>query len=121
MNMQTAMLREMFAQKYGDSTLEITKLIMAANKAETKAGKKSLFGKDLGKEAQQQFVDCLFDTAEKLRARGQISWSTNTPSMFRAMDKVMLQAKLAFPNWPDAYRLWSAFYSTSMQAMGEAP
>jgi hypothetical protein len=96
---------------YGDATKQLTDLIMAAEKAFDNFGKRSLFGRDKGKEAEDKFTAAMMYAIFALERVGKIKNAKDADESFTALDNAMSQVRKAFPNWPRAYRYWDTFYA----------
>ena len=96
---------------YGESTKQLLDLVMAAEKAFNDYGKKSIFGKDKGEEAQQKFTAALIHAILALERIGKIRDARNAEESFTALQNAMTLIKDAYPNWPRAYRYWDNFYA----------
>lgn len=96
---------------YRDATKELLDLVMAAEKAFDDFGKKSIFGKDKGKEAEQKFTAALALAILALERVGKIRDSKNAEESFAALQNAMTLVKEAYPNWPRAYKYWDSFYA----------
>ena len=84
---------------------------MAAEKAFDDYGKKSIFGKDKGKEAEQKFTAALVLAILALEHIGKIRDSKNAEESFTALQNAMAIVRDAYPNWPRAYKYWDNFYA----------
>ena len=88
---------------------------MAAREAAEKAfddyGKKSIFGRDKGKEAEHKFTAAFVHAVLALERIGKIRDSENAEESFTALQNAMSLVKEAYPNWPRAYKYWDNFYS----------
>lgn len=96
---------------YGDSIKQLLDLVMAAEKAFDDYGKKSIFGRDKGKEAEQKFTAALIHAILALERIGKIRNSKNAGESFTALQNAMTLIKDAYPNWPRAYKYWDNFYA----------
>ncbi len=96
---------------YGSATKELTDLVMAAEQAFDNFGKRSLFGKDKGKEAQGKFESAVVDAVLALERVGIIKNAKDAEQSFAALSTAMSLVRKAFPNWPRAYRYWDTFCS----------
>jgi len=96
---------------YGDSTKQLLDLVMAAEKAFDDFGKKSIFGRDKGKEAKGKFTAALVHAIMALERVGKIKDSKNAEESFTALQNAMSLVKQAYPSWPRAYRYWDDFYA----------
>ena len=96
---------------YGDTTKQLLDLVMAAEKAYDDYGKKSIFGKDKGKVAEQKFTAALIHAIRALERIGKIRDSKNAEESFTALQNAMTLIKDAYPNWPRAYKYWHSFYA----------
>ena len=89
--------------RYGSATKELTDLIMAAEEAYNCYGKRSIFGKDKGKEADEQLAKSVLRAISKLTEIGLVS-STEIGAQVDALKSAMRQTQAAYPNGPKAYR-----------------
>ncbi|MBE7368021.1 hypothetical protein [Ramlibacter pallidus] len=89
--------------KYGIATKELTDLVMAAEKAYRCQGKKSIFGRDKGEEANDLLSRAMLRAISRLSAIGEIS-SNDLMAQVDALRLAMRHTAAAYPNWPDAYR-----------------
>lgn len=96
---------------YGDATKQLLDLVMAAEKAFDDYGKRSLFGRDKGKEAEQKFTVAFVQAIFALERIGKIRNSKNAEESFTALQNAMTLIKDAYPNWPRAYKYWDNFYA----------
>ncbi len=96
---------------YGDATKQLLDLVMAAEKAFDDFGKRSIFGKDKGKEAEQKFTAALVHAILALDRIGKIHDSKNAEESFTALQSAMTLIRDAYPNWPRAYKYWDNFYA----------
>ena len=100
-----------FNALYQGATKEILNLVMACEKAFDAYGKRSLFGRDKGKEAEEKFTRALVVAILALERIGKIADSKNAEASFTAHHRALAVAQSAYPNWPRAYRYWSDFYA----------
>lgn len=96
---------------YGDTTKQLLDLVMAAEKAFDDYGKRSIFGKDKGKEAEQKFTAALIHAILALERIGKISDSKNAEESFTALQNAITLIRETYPNWPRAYKYWDNFYA----------
>ena len=96
---------------YQDATKQLLDLVLAAEKAFDDYGKKSIFGKDKGKEAEQKFTAALALAVIALERIGKIRDSKNAEESFTSLQNAMTLVKDAYPNWPRAYKYWDNFYA----------
>ena len=96
---------------YGDATKQLTDLIMAAEKAFDDFGRRSLFGRDKGKEAEDKFTAAMMHAIFALERVGRIKNSKDAEESFTALNNAMSLMRKAFPNWPRAYQYWDTFYA----------
>ena len=89
--------------RYGSGTKELTDLVMAAEKAHDCHGKRSIFGRDKGKEADEFLGRAMIRAVSKLSGIGIIS-SDDLKAQIDALKLAMRQTEAAYPNWPNAYR-----------------
>lgn len=89
--------------KYGSATKELTDLVMAAEKAHDHHGKKSIFGKDKGKEADELLSRAVLRAVTKLTDIGVLT-SHDLTAQVDGLRLAMRQTEAAYPNWPNAYR-----------------
>lgn len=95
---------------YGNATKQLLDLVMAAEKAFDDFGKKSIFGRDKGKEAERKFTAALMLAILALERVGKIRDSKNAEESFTALQSAMTVVRQAYPGWPRAYRYWDDFY-----------
>lgn len=91
------------AAKYGSATKELTDLVMAAERAYDYQGKRSIFGKDKGKEADELLGRAVIRAVSRLGDVGVIS-SNDLKAQIDALRLAIRQTEAAYPNWPNAYR-----------------
>ena len=96
---------------YGDAAKQLLDLVMAAENAFDNYGKKSIFGKDKGREAEQKFTAALMLAIRALEHIGKIRDSKNAEESFVALQNAMTLVREAYPNWPRAYKYWDNFYA----------
>lgn len=96
---------------YGDSTKQLLDLVMAAEKAFDDYGKKTIFGKDKGQEAERKFMAALIQAILALERVGKIRDSKDAVQSFTALQNAMIVVREAYPSWPRAYKYWDTFYS----------
>lgn len=96
---------------YGETTKQLLDLVMAAEKAFDNYGKKSIFGKDKGEEAEQKFTAALILAILALERIGKIRDSKNAEEFFTALQSAMTLVRKSYPNWPRAYKYWDSFIS----------
>ena len=101
---------------YGDSTKQLLDLVMAAEKAFDDYGKKSLFGKDKGEEAERQFTAAHVRAILALERIEKIRDSKDAEQSFTALQNAMTLIREAYPNWPRAYRYWEEFYKKTYES-----
>ena len=89
--------------RYGIATKELTDLVMAAEKAHYCHGKRSIFGRDKGKEADELLSRSVIRAVSKLADIGMIP-SNGLHEQVDALRLAMRQTQAAYPNWPNAYR-----------------
>jgi len=89
--------------RYGSATKELTDLVMAAEKAYNDYGKRSIFGRDKGREADEQLGKAVIRAVSKLTEIGVLS-SNDLNVQIDALKLAMKQTQAAYPNWPKAYR-----------------
>jgi hypothetical protein len=89
--------------RYGSATKELTDLVMAAEKAHNRHGKKSIFGRDKGREADELLGRAVIRAVSKLVDIGLLS-SDELNAQVDALRLAMKQTEAAYPNWPNAYR-----------------
>ena len=92
-----------FVASYGSATKELTDLVMASEKAYDHYGKRSIFGKDKGKEADEQLARAVIRAVSKLTEIGALS-SDDLKVQIEGLKLAMKQTQAAYPNWPKAYR-----------------
>ena len=91
------------AARYGSATKELTDLVMAAEKAHDSRGKRSIFGRDKGKEADELLGRAVLRAVSKLSDIGAVP-SNDLTAQIDALKLAMKQTEAAYPNWPNAYR-----------------
>lgn len=89
--------------RYGSATRELTDLVTAAEKAYSLYGKRSMFGKDKGQEADEQLARAVIRAVAKLTDIGVLS-SNKLDVQIDALRSALRQTQAAYPNWPKAYR-----------------
>ena len=89
--------------RYGSATKELTDLVMAAEKAHNHHGKRSIFGKDKGKEADELLSRSVIRAVSKLTDIGTLP-SNDLHAQVDALRLAMRQTQAAYPNWPNAYK-----------------
>jgi hypothetical protein len=89
--------------RYGSATRELTDLVMAAEKAYNHCGKKSIFGKDKGRESDEQLTRVVMRAVSKLTDIGMLT-SNDLNMQIDGLKLAMKQTQAAYPNWPKAYR-----------------
>jgi hypothetical protein len=89
--------------RYGNATKELTDLVMAAERAHDRHGKRSIFGRDKGKEADELLGRAVVRAVSKLSDIG-IIYSNDLKAQIDALRLAMRQTEAAYPNWPSAYR-----------------
>lgn len=94
---------------YGDTTKQLTDLVMAAEHAFDSYGKRSIFGQDKGKAAEEKFNEALVRAILALEKRGLIKDASDASDSFRVLELAMSRVRETFPNWPRAYRYWDEF------------
>ena len=92
-----------FVASYGNATKELTDLVMASEKAYDQYGKRSIFGRDKGKEADEQLARAVNRAVSKLTEIGALS-SDDLKVQIEGLKLAMKQTQAAYPNWPKAYR-----------------
>ena len=88
---------------YGTATRDLTDLVMAAEKAYNHYGKRTIFGKDKGAEADEQLSKAVIRTISRLTEIGKIT-SSELHSQVAELRLAINQTQLAYPNWPKAYK-----------------
>ena len=89
--------------RYGSATRELTDLVMAAEKAYNLYGKRSIFGKDKGRDADENLSRAVIRAVSKLAEVGVLS-SNELNVQIDALRSALKQTQAAYPNWPKAYR-----------------
>ena len=92
-----------FVASYGNATKELTDLVMASEKAYDQYGKRSIFGRDKGKEPDEQLARAVIRAVSKLTEIGALS-SDDLKVQIDGLKLAMKQTQAAYPNWPKAYR-----------------
>jgi hypothetical protein len=98
---------------YGSSTKQLLDLVMAAEQAFDDYGKKTIFGRDKGEEAERKFTAALIQAILALEKIGKIRDSKDAEQSFTALQNAMTLVREAYPNWPRAYKYWDGFYSNT--------
>ena len=93
----------MLVARYGSATKELTDLVMAAEKAYDHFGKRSIFGRDKGKKADEQLSRAVLRAVSKLTEIGVLP-SDGLKVQIEGLKLAMKQTQAAYPNWPKAYR-----------------
>lgn len=96
---------------YGAATKQLLDLVMASEKAFNEYGKKSIFGKDKGQEAEKKFTAALIHAILALERIGKVRDSKDAEQSFTALQNAMTLVKEAYPSWPRAYKYWDEFYA----------
>ena len=89
--------------RYGSATKELTDLVMAAEKAHKNSGRRSIFGRDKGRDADEQLSKALIRALSKLAEIGVLS-SNDLNVQVDTLKLAMRQTQAAYPNWPNAYK-----------------
>lgn len=89
--------------RYGSATKELTELVMAAEKAYDLYGKRSIFGRDKGQEADEQLAKAVLRTISRLKEMGIVS-SDELNVEVGGLKLAIRQMQAAYPNWPKAYK-----------------
>jgi hypothetical protein len=89
--------------RYGSATKELTDLIVAAERAHDRHGKRSIFGRDKGKEADELLGRAVVRAVSKLSDIGAVS-SNDLTAQIDALKSAMRHTEAAYPNWPNAYK-----------------
>jgi hypothetical protein len=89
--------------RYGSATRELTDLVIAAEKAYNHYGKKSIFGKDKGRESDEQLTRVVMRAVSKLTDIGMLT-SNDLNMQIDGLKLAMRQTQAAYSNWPKAYR-----------------
>lgn len=89
--------------RYGSATKELTDLVMAAEKAYDHLGKRSIFGRDKSKEANEQLSRAVIRAVSKLTETG-VLLSDDLKVQIEGLKLAMKQTQAAYPNWPKAYK-----------------
>lgn len=100
-----------FEAIYRDAAKELLDLVMAAEKAFDDYGKKSIFGRDKGKDAEGKFTAALVLSILALERIGKIKNSKDAEESLTALNNAMAAVQRAYPNWPRAYKYWEHFYA----------
>lgn len=102
-----------FSAVYGSSAKQLLDLVMAAEKAFDDYGKKTIFGKNKGEEAERRFTAALIQAILALEKFGKIRDSKDAEQSFTALQNAMTLVREAYPNWPRAYKYWDSFYTNT--------
>jgi hypothetical protein len=90
-------------RRFGNVTKELTDLVMAAEKAYDLYGKRSIFGRDKGEEADEQLGKAVIRAISRLKETGIIS-SDELHAEIAGLKSAICQTQAAYPNWPKAYK-----------------
>lgn len=101
--MTNKLQESLLVAKYGNATKELTDLVMAAEKAYNSLGKRSIFGKDKGAEADEQLGKAILRVVSRLTDLGLIA-SSDLNTQVAAIRDAIRQTQAAYPNWPKAYK-----------------
>lgn len=106
--------------RYGSATKELTDLVMAAERAHDRHGKRSIFGRDKGKEADELLGRAVVRAVSKLSDIGEIS-SNDLTAQVDALKLAMRHTEAAYPNWPDAYRYLDSWLREFIKPVDMSP
>ena len=106
--------------KYGSATKELTDLVMAAEKAHSHHGKRSIFGADKGKVAEDALAKAVLRTVSKLSEIGLVK-SDDLNVQIDGLRLAMRQTESAYPNWPKAYRHLDTWLNDFIKPIDMAP
>lgn len=106
--------------RYGIATKELTDLVMAAEKAYNHFGKRTIFGKDKGAEADEQLGKAVIRTVTKLTEIGVIT-SPDLKTQVDGLRVAIQQTMAAYPNWPKAYRHLSTWLDDFVKPIDISP
>ena len=88
---------------YGSATRDLTDLVMTAEAAYSSFGKRSIFGKDKGAEADEKLSKAVLRAVSRLTDIGIIT-SNDLSVQVECLRDAIRQTQAAYPNWPKAYR-----------------
>ena len=106
--------------KYGSATKELTDLVMAAEKAHNHRGKRSIFGKDKGAEADDLLSRAVVRVVLKLTDIGVLQ-SDELNAQVAALRSAMAQTQAAYPNWPNAYKYLDVWLDEFVKPVDMSP
>ena len=106
--------------RYGSATKELTDLVTAAERAHDRHGKRSIFGRDKGKEADELLGRAVVRAVSKLSDIGEIS-SNDLTAQVDALKLAMRHTEAAYPNWPNAYRYLDSWLQEFVKPVDMSP
>lgn len=98
----------------------LQRVVTAAAEANSNLGKKGLFGGDKHASSFEKLKHRLRDLCNAIDTDGDMivihaddSWAQfqQTGDHLLLIDRLLTSFKKIYPNWPDAYEYWEAFYS----------
>ena len=106
--------------KYGSATKELTDLVMKAEAAYNNFGKRSIFGKDIGAEAEEQLSKAVLRVTSRLTNLGIIT-SNDLKTQVAGLRDAIRQTQAAYPNWPKAYKHLEAWLDDFVKPVDMSP
>ena len=94
-------------------------LVQAMTSVVKYRGKKTLFGRDKGREAYEDFERRLRDTILALLMDGFIEGNERPDHVRETICQVIYQFGLVFPDWHDAYSLADEYFAANPRAAEE--
>lgn len=107
------MYQEQLPILYPHSFAAIQKLVMAMADFEKNIGKRSLFGRDKGAIAYEQFLNSLRQTVTCMTLDCKIRESSSVTEVVAALEELLTKFSMAYPNWEDAYKFANHFFSAN--------
>lgn len=106
--------------RFGSATKELTDLVMAAERAHNHHGKRSIFGKDKGKEADEHLSRAVLRAVTKLTDIGMLS-SNELTAQIDGLRLAVRQTQAAYPNWPNAYKYLDSWLDEFVKPVDMTP